>query len=210
MGVARQSPIEVAARIAVQLGIRDDAEQPLHQVVAQRAQVVGTFWLHLDSDGRSRSKAGDTRGVDRAGPHVALLAAAVQERDGSEFARQQQRADSERTAELVSGHGQSVQTARSEVDRQRTDGLDGVGVNRDAVRTRDLGELGDRLNRTDLVVRPHDTDERDVVGISSQHAAQRRGLDATGGVDGQPLDDGTMRLRPATPRSRGRHGARRR
>ena len=48
--------------------------------------------------------------------------------------------------------------------RQLADGLDGVGVERDAVLVRDGGELGHRLDRADLVVGPHHAD----------HARRRR------------------------------------
>ena len=69
--------------------------------------------------------AGD---VERAGAHVALLAAAVQQRHALGVAAQQQGAGTHRAAELVPGHGQRVGPAGGEVDRHLADRLHRVGV----------------------------------------------------------------------------------
>ncbi len=61
----------------------------------------------------------------------------------------------QRPADLVTGDRHGVQTARREVDGQLPEGLHGVGVERHAVRPGDRRQLGDRLHRADLVVRPH-------------------------------------------------------
>ena len=92
----------------------------------------------------------------------------------ADVAAQQQRAGADRAAELVPGHGQRVDPGGGEVDRHAADGLHRVGVHRDAVLVGDRGELGDRLHRADLVVGPHDADERDRVRVVGERRAQRR------------------------------------
>ena len=47
-----------------------------------------------------------------------------------------------------------------QADRKLTGGLNRVAVERDPVLCRDRGQLGDRLDRADLVVRPHHADQR--------------------------------------------------
>ena len=100
---------------------------------------------------------GDVQG---AGAHVALLAAAVQQRRAGDVAAEQQRADADRAAELVPGDGQRGDAAGGEVDRHLADRLDRVGVERHPVLGGDRGQLGDRLDGADLVVGPHRGDQR--------------------------------------------------
>ncbi len=125
------------------------------------------------------------RSVASARSNVAFLAAAVQQRHGRRVAAQQQRACPGRAAELVPRHGQRVGTRSGEVDRQRPDRLHGVGVERDAVLVRDLGELAHRLDRAHLVVGPHHADQRDVVG---ECITQRSASDQAGVVHLEPGD----------------------
>ena len=86
------------------------------------------------------------------------------------------------------------------------DGLDRVGMHRDAEFGPDRGELGDRLDRADLVVGPHQRDESGLGGVLLELRAQVGGRDDAVGVDreqdelgagllGQPLrgvEDGVM------------------
>ncbi|BCT76814.1 hypothetical protein SCMU_26560 [Sinomonas cyclohexanicum] len=53
------------------------------------------------------------------------------------------------------------------------EGLDGVGVDGDAVLGGDRGGLADGLHRADLVVRPHERDERHRVRVHGDRGAQR-------------------------------------
>lgn len=94
----------------------------------------------------------------------------------------------------MAGHGHRVQTARREVDRDLTDGLDRVGVHRDAVRTRELDDLLDGLQRPDLVVGPHDGDQRDLLGVLGDLGTQRGEVHAALAVDGQQDDLGARVL----------------
>ena len=124
--------------------------------------------------------------VERAGAHVALLAAAVQQRRARDVAAEQQRADADRAAELVPGDGQRGDAAGGEVDRHLADRLDGVGVERHAVRGGQRGQLGDRLHRADLVVGPHRGDQR-----RRRRRAQRLGAGRPG-RPGRPSSTGSQ------------------
>ena len=84
-----------------------------------------------------------------------------------ELAAYDERSDAVRTAELVRGEGHRVDPGLGEVDGHLADCLDGVGVDRDAVRVRDLDDLGERLQRADLVVGPHHAHQRDALGSRS-------------------------------------------
>ncbi len=63
---------------------------------------------------------------------VALLPAAVQQRGALGVAAQHEHPGAHRPAELVPGHGQRVDPAGRDVDRDLANGLHGVGVQRDA------------------------------------------------------------------------------
>ncbi len=86
------------------------------------------------------------------------------------------------------GDAHRRQAGGREIDRDLAYGLDGIAVHRDVVLGRDGGQLGDRHDRADLVVRPHDADERDVCGSVAglQGRAQRLGCHGSLGVDRQP------------------------
>ena len=79
-----------------------------------------------------------------------------------------------------------------EVDRQVADRLHGVGVERHAGLVGDGGELGHRLDRADLVVGPHDADERDVVGVLREDGAQVLDGDVAAPVGLEPGDLGAL------------------
>ena len=77
----------------------------------------------------------------------------------------------ERAADLVPADRHGVQARGGEVDRHLADRLHGVGVHRDAVAAGERDHLGERLQRADLVVRPHDRHER----AASPDASSSRG-----------------------------------
>ena len=170
-------------------------DAPGDQVVAQRRRAArpAPRW-RFDRDLGGGGEPDDGRGVEGAGADVALLAAAVQHRRrGRRRGRATSSADAERAADLVAGDGHGVEPARGEVDRQLPEGLHRVGVERHAVRPGDRGELGDRLHRADLVVGPHDGDQRD-----------RRRVGGDRGLEGCRVRPGRRRRPAATRRRRPR------
>ena len=71
-----------------------------------------------------------------------------------------QRADALRALELVGAERDEVGAERLDVEVDVRRGLDGVDVEQDALAGPDpRGDLGDRLDRADLVVGEHDRDE---------------------------------------------------
>ncbi len=96
MGVAREPSLALLELGSVQVGVGHHLDHPAHQVVAQGGDPRGVVGLllhgHLDGGGETR----DRRGVDRPGPDVALLAAAVHQRHQVELTAHDERADAER------------------------------------------------------------------------------------------------------------------
>ncbi len=144
------------------------------QVVAQGGQPLGLVGPVLGSDLHRRRERPDRRHVEGAGADIALLAAAMQHRHRLRAPGQQQRADADRAADLVRGDGQRGGTAGRQADRQLAGRLDGVGVKRDLMLGGELGQVGDRLHRADLVIGPHDADDRHTGRIAFDRVGQRR------------------------------------
>ena len=122
-----------------------------------------------------------------AGANVALLAAAVDEGHDRRRTREHERADPVRPTDLVRRHAQRGEAAGGEVDRQVAVGGDGVGVHGHPVSSGERHDLGDGLDRTDLVVGDEHRHERNVVvavegGLDggNAHPAER--------VERQPLE----------------------
>ena len=167
-----------------------------HEVVAQRAHRAGARTSRSAIDAVSgRGETGDRRGVEGAGAHVALLAAAVQQRHGGEPAARA------RARRRRAGRRPCGRTARASRPWRRrpascADRLHGVGVQRDAVLRAQRGDLGDRLHGADLVVGPHHRDERDLLGVVVELGlergerrggpARRRGASATSAPSASP------------------------
>ena len=128
--------------------------------------------------------AGDVLG---AGAAVALLRAADDLRGERRAASHVQRADALRAVDLVRGDREQVDAERIDVEVERAGGLHGVGVDGDArvVRLDDARDLGDRLDRADLVVGVHDADED---GAIVERVAERVEVDEAFAVDGQVGD----------------------
>ena len=99
--------------------------------------------------------------------HAALVAAAVDllgDLDARVAAADVQRADTLGAVDLVAGEREHVDVVLLHVDRDLADGLDGVGVEEDALLVAELADLGDGLDDADLVVGVHDGDEDGLVG----------------------------------------------
>src|SRR5580693_8188437 len=125
-----------AGRGAVEHGVGNDGEDPAHQVIPQHGQ-PDRLVLPVPGAGLGRDGERPDRGrVEGARADVALLTAAVQHGNGLHAAGQDQRADADRTAQLVAGDGERVCAAGAEVDRQLGGRLHRVGVEGDAVLAR--------------------------------------------------------------------------
>ena len=97
-----------------------------------------------------------------------------------------ERADALGTLELVGAHREEVDAEGGHVDLQVRRSLDRVDREQDAAMRMDaVRDLGDRLDRADLVVRQHDRDQDRLVGDRRVDVV---GIDPTIAVDRQ-LDD---------------------
>ena len=109
MRVARQPP---GARGAAQHGFGHGRQDALDQPVPERRD-AGGFLREFRGNGLGgRGKRGDRGGVQRPGADVAFLPPAVLDRGQLHRPAQDQRADADRSADLVPGDGHGVQ-ARS-------------------------------------------------------------------------------------------------
>ena len=95
---------------------------------AARSRRAASASSVVDRDVDRRGEAGRPDHVEGPRAHVALLAAAVLDRGERRGAPGEQRADPDRSAELVRGEGQQVEPAGGEVDRHVADRLHGVAV----------------------------------------------------------------------------------
>ncbi len=123
-----------------------------------------------------------------------LLPAAVQDGYGALVPAEEQRSDAVGAADLVAADGHGGEAAVAEVDVELSEGLDGVGVQRDLGLTGDGGQFADRHDGADLVVGPHDGGQGDVVGVAPDGFAEGVGVHAPVAVDGQVVDLGALVL----------------
>ncbi len=181
-------------RVAAEDRLGDRRADHGHQVVAEGADLGGEALAVLGGVLPRDGEGSDGGHVERPGAHMPLLAAAVQHGHGAVLTAEQERPDAVRPADLVAGDGHRGEPGGAEVDGELAVGLHGVGVQRDAELRGDVGQFVDRLDRADLVVGPHDGGQGDVVGVACDRLAQRVGVDAAVGVDGEVLDGGALVL----------------
>ena len=191
MGVARQPGGAVVdqaiARIAVEHRIGNPGHDPVHQLVTQLADGDRGSRQVLDRMPDRGGQPDDRRHVQGAGSHIALLPAAMQQRGDGHLAAQQQRPRTVGSAQLVPGQGERRGAGSAEIHRQLADCLDRVGVQRHPVAGRDLGQLADRRDGADLVVRPHHSHQGHRVGVAGQRGAQGLGVHPAVAVHLEPL-----------------------
>ncbi len=192
MGDAGQAP--GARGRSVGHRVRHRGEHPHDQVVTQGGQPLRLDRLLGDRRRRRGREGGHPGGVEGTRADVAFLPAAVGQRRQRQAPAYQQRAHADRATELVRADRERVRAAVLEGHRDRPDGLDGVGVEHDPVTVRDRRELRDRRDGADLVVRPHHADQGDAVGITRDRRGEDVGAHHPGGVHGQQLDLGVLRL----------------
>ena len=111
----------------------------------------------------SRSHAGDAADVLGASALAALLRAALDEVRQENALARVQKADALRAMELVGRKGKHVDVLLADVDGQMTGSLHRIGVEQDAALAADGADLGNRLDRADLVVCIHDRHEAGIL-----------------------------------------------
>ena len=119
-----------------------------------------------------------------------------------------ERADTLGPVELVAGEREDVDVVGLHVDGDLADGLDGVGVEEDALLVADLADLADGLDDADFVVGVHDGDQDGLLrAFGDDGAAEVVEVDEAVGLDGQ-VGDAVAHASPASCRYRGRPCAR--
>ena len=133
-----------------------------------------------------RGQPDRTGDVLRARPPVALLGAALLLGEDVRPVADVQRADALGPLELVRPERHEVRAERLDVEVDVRRGLDGVDVQQEALaRPHAGGDLGDRLDRADLVVGEHDRDQDRLV---VERRLELVGVDPAVAIDRQ-LDD---------------------
>ena len=157
-------------------------QQPVAQACAQLAKPIRLGRHRGAGEREGRAEPDDAGHVLGPGPSLALLRAAVELRQHVGATPHEQRADALRAAELVRGEADEVRLPGVHVDRRVRGELHGVDVELRRVPAHDLPDLGDRLDRADLVVRGHHADERRALGERIGHGER---VDAAGSVHGE-------------------------
>ena len=170
--------------IAVERAVRNIGKTG-DQAVAQRADLFGILVDVRAGFLQRRGHAHDGGDVLRACALAALLRAALNEaREGNALPRVQ-KPDALRAVELVRGEGEHVDALRLDVNGNMARRLHRIGVEEHASLAADPADLGDRKDRTDLIVGVHDGDKAGILADGVLHLLRR---DRTGGADGQKLD----------------------
>ena len=160
--------------------------KPVLEAVAKGLQPGCIAFQPGNGRPNGRAKGRNPRDILGAAPPVALLRAALLLGEDVGAAPEVERADALRALELVGAQGEHVDPERVDVDvevRRRLDGID--GEQDAAVGVHPAADLGDRLDRADLVVREHDRDEDRLVGDGGIDMV---GVDPAVAIDRQ-LDD---------------------
>ncbi len=149
--------------VAALVGPRDGGEEPVDEAVAQGSDPVGPGRALGDRGRQPRHEPGDPGDVLGTGAAVALLAAPVEDRLQVDALAHEQGAHALRTPELVPGDGDEVGAGGVSGDVAPGGALDGVDQDGGArcERTGEADDLGDGLDRPDLVVDGHDGDDGD-------------------------------------------------
>src|ERR1035438_260151 len=140
--------------------------QPVHdavaQAVAQTRQAARFLRQFLLGDGAGLAQADDSRNVQRARAHAALVTAAIDhggKLHAGILAADIQGADALGPIKLVPGDRHDIDILLVHVDGNFADGLNGVRMENDSALAANLADFGDRLQYADFVVRRHDRDQ---------------------------------------------------
>ena len=153
---------------AEELGAVDGGQDAAHQPVAQPRESHGLGIQLGDGELGGRRERRGTGDVLRARPQPALLAAAVHEGCEGRLARDDERADTGRPADLVGRDAQrdqargacGIRSPLGERDRNMAEGRDGVEVQGDPAPGRGEREARRVVDRSDFVVRDERGGER--------------------------------------------------
>ncbi len=134
----------------------------LFEMVAQGEQAF-TLAVHVcGTEGTGLAQADDTGDIERARAEAPLLAAALlqgcQTHTGA-TATHIECAHALGAVELVTRHGEEIDIVGLDIGWHLPDPLGGIGVEDDALVVAQIPDLGDLVDRTDLVVGPHDGDQ---------------------------------------------------
>jgi len=172
-------------RRAVEVRVGDLGEHARDEAVADRLEARGLGRHLRRHDVGGGGHAGDRGDVLRARAQAALLAAAEQHRREGDSLAQVEHAETARPVDVVRRQREHADGGLAHVDGDETLGGDRVAVEHDAGAGQRLGDLGDRLDRADLVARPADGHEDRLVGDAG---AQLLGRHAPVQVDRQAGD----------------------
>jgi hypothetical protein len=131
------------------------------------------------------SHADGERGAFCAGAEGCLLESTVQERRDLNAFAHDEGADAKRPVELVRGAGKGIDAKRGEIDGEFADDLGGVGMDEDAVRAAERGEIGDLLEHARFVASEHDGNE---MSVRAEEASKRFDLDHAVGTHREAVD----------------------
>ena len=129
------------------------------KAIAQRRDIRGVFIQFCDGEAQRLRHADDAGHVGRAAAHAALLMPARQYLARFHARTDIQRADALGAVKFVPRNAHHVDARRVHVERDRPRRLHRVGKKQDFMFLRDLGDLCERLQRTDLVVCRHHADK---------------------------------------------------
>ena len=142
-------------------GVGHDGQQAALELVAQRGHAERELGLLARRELHRPPERHDPGHVLRAGPDAELLAATVDDRLDHVPVAHDERSDSLRGADLVTGEGEQRARNIAERDGDLPEGLHGVHMERDAGLATSCREPRDRLYRADLVVDPHHAGDGD-------------------------------------------------
>ena len=147
---------------------------------------------------RASPKPDDQRNRQRSASQPALVTAAVEQRRQPDLriaAADVQHTDPFGSIDFVAGDAEKIDRAGLHVERHLADGLGGVGVEDDAAFVAQPADLGDRVDRADLVVGGHDRDQHGSIGDGVGDGVGRNPSMLVAGNDGdlpafagQPFD----------------------
>ena len=147
------------ARIAVRGHAGNTRENSRFQPVAQGRHAAALFSQMSAGDFRRGAEADDSRHVFRAGPAIALVMPAVQQRPQNRALAHVERSDTLGAVQFVRGEGQQIDAELLHIDGNFADRLHRVRMKVNIAVAREAADLFQRLNRAQFVVRVHDRDQ---------------------------------------------------
>lgn len=141
-------------------GPRDEFHDSLLQQVPQTAEPIHFPLVHTAHGQLARpAESHDARDVLRSGSEASLVASAMYQRGDLDSFSHVEGAHAFRPVHLVARQREEVDAQLLHIDRQLAERLNGVRVEKHVTLPGDPRQLGDGLNRTDLVVRHHHADQ---------------------------------------------------